>query len=251
MKLQLVRSATLRLTIGQHTFVIDPYLAPKHGMPSYTGRSRNPLVDLPFSAEEALSDVEMVLLSHLHSDHFDPTAQDLLPSQTPIFCQPGDRSELRERGFSSVNAVRDLIEWQGITISRTSGRHGSGNVLEDMGHVSGFLFQAQDEPTLYWTGDTVWYQAVADQITQSQPDIIVTHSGGAVWGDGVPIIMDAKQTVEVCRAAPGSVVIAVHMEALDHCTVSRAALRSYADEQGIPAEQLLIPDDGETLAFVL
>jgi hypothetical protein len=61
--------------------------------------------------------------------------------------------------------------------------------------------------------------------------------------------MDAAQTVAVCRAAPKSIVIATHMDALDHATVSRHALRQYAAANGIQPAQLLIPADGETLVF--
>ena len=42
-------------------------------------------------------------------------------------------------------------------------------------------------------------------------------------------------------------MIATHMEALDHATVSRQGLRRAADGAGIAATQLLIPADGETL----
>jgi L-ascorbate metabolism protein UlaG (beta-lactamase superfamily) len=118
-----------------------------------------------------------------------------------------------------------------------------------MGDVSGFVFEAENEPTVYWAGDTIWCESVADVISQIQPDIIITHSCGAVWGDNVLIVMGAAQTVAVCRAAPNSVVIATHMDSLDHATVSREALRAYAEANGIQSEQLLIPADGEKLAF--
>ncbi len=250
MKIQLIRSATLRFEYAQQKFVIDPYLAAKHAMPSYTGASPNPLVDLPCSPSKVLAGIEMAVISHLHSDHFDPAAQNLLAPDLPIVCQPGDESELEARGFSNVIPVTDSISWQGITITRAAGQHGTGQVLEMMGDASGFVFQAQNEPTVYWAGDTIWYEAVADVIAQTRPDVIITHSGGAVWGDQVPIIMDAAQTVAVCHAAPGnSVVIATHMEALDHTTVSRAALRKHATANGIGPEKLLIPTDGEKLIF--
>jgi len=61
--------------------------------------------------------------------------------------------------------------------------------------------------------------------------------------------MDAEQTVAVCRAAPSSIVIATHMDSLDHTTVSRDELRAYAQANGIQSEQLLIPADGERLDF--
>jgi L-ascorbate metabolism protein UlaG (beta-lactamase superfamily) len=122
-------------------------------------------------------------------------------------------------------------------------------VLADMGPVSGFVFQAENEPTIYWAGDTIWYEGVADTIIRTQPQIIITHSCGALWGEGVLIVMDAAQTVAVCQAAPGSKVIATHLDSVDHATVSREALRAYAEANGIGTAQLLIPADGEELAF--
>ena len=67
----------------------------------------------------------------------------------------------------------------------------------------------------------------------------------------VLIVMDAAQTVAVCRAAQSSVVIATHMDSEDHATVSRQALRAYAEENGIRAKQLLIPADGEILTGII
>ena len=59
--------------------------------------------------------------------------------------------------------------------------------------------------------------------------------------------MDAAQTIAVCRAALDSVVIATHMDSVDHATVSRRDLRNYADANNISSTQLLIPADGEIL----
>ena len=47
---------------------------------------------------------------------------------------------------------------------------------------------------------------------------------------------------------PGSIIIATHMDTVDHATVSRESLQECA-ENGIADEQLLIPDDGEILTF--
>lgn len=249
MKIQLVRSATLRVEYAQQLFVIDPYLAAMHSRPSFTGRSLNPLVDLPCSPADVLDGIQLALISHLHSDHFDPAAQQLLPKNTPIFCQPGDESQIAAHGFHLVTAIPDSIVWQGITIRRTPCQHGSGEVLAQMGQASGFIFQADHEPTLYWAGDTILTDTISELIERTQPEIIVTHSCGAVWGEGVLIVMDATQTVAVCRAAPRSVVIATHMDSLDHATISRSDLRQYAHAQGITPAQLRIPLDGEALVF--
>lgn len=249
MQIQLIRSATLRLDYAHHRFVIDPFLAAKHTMPTTAGLSPNPLVELPCPPQEVIAGIDMVVISHLHSDHFDPTAQRLLPPELTIICQPGDEAELESQGFLSLYPVADRLNWQGIGITRTAGCHGTGKVLQEMGNASGFVFEADGEPTVYWAGDTIWCEPVADVVDRMQPDIIITHSCGAVWGDKVLIVMDAAQTVAVCKAAPTSIVIATHMDAVDHATVSREALRAYADAHGIQPQHLVIPADGETLVF--
>ena len=249
MNLQLIRSATLRIGYAQQHFVIDPYLAAKHSRPSFTGASPNPLVDLPCLPQEVIADIDFALISHLHSDHFDPAAQQFLPKQTPILCQPDEAAQIIAMGFRQVTAIADRVAWNGITIRRTSCQHGSGDVLAEMGLASGFIFQAPHEPTVYWAGDTVWNDTVAEIIVRTKPQIIITHSCGAMWGERVLIVMDAAQTVAVCKAAPQSIVVATHMDALDHATVSRMGLRQYATAQGIAPEQLLIPADGEMLVF--
>ncbi len=249
MLIQQIRNATLRFTYAGKIFITDPYLAGKHTMPSYKGISPNPLVDLPCSKNEVIEGIEMALISHIHSDHFDQTAQSLLPKSLPLFCQPGDESEIKEAGFLNVIPVNESLEWEGITITRTPAQHGSGDVLKDMGVASGFILQAKNEPPVYWAGDTIWYDAVEEVLKRFQPEIIITHSCGAVWGDDVLILMDAKQTIEVCRAAPEAVVLATHMEALDHGTISRSDLRALAEIEGITTSQLIIPQDGEILRF--
>lgn len=249
MKLQLIRSATLRIEYAQHRFVIDPYLAAKHSRPSFAGKSPNPLVDLPCAPQDVIADIEWVIVSHLHSDHFDPAAQALLPKETPILCQPGDEAQIEAKGFRRVIPVVDTLTWQDMTITHAPGQHGTGKVLHEMGRAAGFVFQAERELTVYWAGDTIWNEAGADVVVRMRPQIIITHSCGAVWGEQVLIVMDAAQTVAVCRAAPASIVVATHMDSLDHATISRAALRQYAEAQGIGDDRLRIPADGETLIF--
>jgi L-ascorbate metabolism protein UlaG (beta-lactamase superfamily) len=249
MQIQLIRSATLRLHYGGHLFIIDPFLAAKETLRSFAGNGENPTIDLPCTPEEAIADVEMVIISHLHVDHFDGLAAELLPKNLPVFCQPGDEGQIAEKGFVDVTAVTHQTTWHNISLTRTTGQHGSGDWAVKMGNVSGFILQADNEPTVYWMGDTIWYDVVAEVVKQVQPDIIITHSSGAKFGDSDPIVMDAAQTVAVCQAAPQATVVAVHLESLDHGTVTRADLRATAVSTGISNEQLLIPADGESIFF--
>ncbi len=251
MKLQLIRNATLRLKYAGQIILIDPYFAPQFSLPTYTGKSPNPMVELPISIEAILKDVTLVIVSHLHSDHFDTVAHQRVPKNLRLFCQPGNEEFIRVKGFLDVMPISDEAKWQGIHITRTDGHHGLGYVETQMGKVSGFVLQAPNEPTIYWAGDTVLCSEVEQAIERFQPDVIVTHSCAAKWPDDQNqrqlIVMDDAQTIAVSKAAPESIMIATHMEALDHATISREQLRTAANDAGMNAAQLRIPADGETV----
>ncbi|ENN89262.1 metal-dependent hydrolase [Rhizobium freirei PRF 81] len=246
MRLELLRNATLKINYGGHVLLIDPYFAPRHSLPSFTGRSPNPMTELPRSIDDILQGVDLVIISHLHTDHFDSVAKERVLKSLPILCQPGDEGSIREAGFTDVTPLNAAAIWNDLTFTPRQGSHGLGPVVEKMGRVIGFTLEAAGEPTVYWAGDTVFYPPVAETIQQVSPDIIVTHSCGARW-DGDLIVMDAEQTIAVSRLAPRAIVIATHMEALDHATITRQDLRQAANAAGIDSSRLLIPADGETL----
>jgi len=252
-QIRLIRNATLLLDYAGHHIMIDPYFADRHALPSFTGRSRNPMVDLPVSPEAILAGVELVLVSHLHTDHFDKAAQLLIPKNWPLLCQPGDKRTIRRQGFEQVTVLKDALDWHNLRVTRTAGHHGTGEVEGLMGRVSGFVFEAPGEPSLYWAGDTILCEEVEAAIARFEPGVMITHSCGAAWPDAAGqrslIVMDAAQTIAVCQLMAGRPVIATHMEALDHATVSRAELRQQAAQAGISERALHIPADGETLSL--
>ncbi|MEM7798110.1 MAG: MBL fold metallo-hydrolase [Chloroflexota bacterium] len=249
MKVQLIRNATLLLEYNQQRILIDPMLSPKHAFRSFAGISENPTVDLPMSADEVLTNIDAVIVSHLHPDHFDEPAQQALEKSLPLFTQPESEETIIGLGFTAVTAVKNTITWEGIEITPTPGEHGFGEMIARMGPVTGFVFRAEGEPTVYWAGDTVLYAGVEESIAAHQPDIIITHSGGAQFGGPESLIlMDTDATLAVAKQAPQATLIAVHMESLDHCPVTRAGLKAAADEAGI-GQKLLIPADGERLSF--
>jgi len=250
MQIQQIRNSTLRIQIADKLILTDPVLLPRHGIESFAGIEKNPTVDLPIPAQEVIKNIDLVLLSHLHQDHFDDGAKRMLPREIKIFCQPGNDNAIRESGFLNVTPIETSILWENIQITRTPGRHAGNEKWEAiLGTVSGFIFRADNEPVIYWAGDTVLYDEIETLITTVKPDIILTHSCGAKLQDSGPIVMDAQQTIAVCKLAPDAIVIATHIDALDHGTVSRKELRFYARKQGILDNQLLIPDDGQTLTF--
>lgn len=248
MKITLLRNATLKLNYANKLFLIDPDLAEKFARDPLAEKQRNPTVSLPIPAQEIIAGIELILVSHLHQDHFDAVAKDMLPKDLTLFCQPEDEEKIREHGFEQVHVIVEKVEWEGITITRTAAQHGSGVWAERLAPVSGFVFAAEGEPTVYWAGDTINYPPVQQVIAEVKPNVIVTHSGGASLGDSGPILMDVEQTIALCKTTPEAKLVAVHLEALDHCPVTRVELMEAAKVAEVE-DQLIIPKDGETIAL--
>ena len=245
--IQLVRNATLKLDYNGKTFMIDPSLSPKHSFMSFVvpNENLNPTVDLPMVAEEVVKGVDAILVSHTHLDHFDEGAKQYLNNQLPLFGQPFDKKVLEESPFTNITLVKDKEVYEGTTIIRTKGKHGPDHMLQALGEVSGFVLQAPKHPTIYVVGDCLLDENVKSVVAQYNPDIIVVNSGGAEFG-GEVILMDDKRAVELAVLAPKSRVVAVHMEALDHCKTTRQMVREEAKKKNVT---MLVPNDGEVLTF--
>jgi len=245
-EIRLIRSATLRLTYAGKTFIVAPMLSAKGAFRSFARKAPNPIVDLTMDLAAITEGLDAALITHAHPDHFDDAAKDALPKGLPVFIQRASLRDAKKAGFTDVRPVDGSIEWEGMTIRRTGGRHGRGLMAIAMGTVSGFVLSARNAPTVYIAGDCVLDEDVKKAVSAFDPDVIIVNSGGAMIGGSNRILMDAAETVELAKLAPRATVVAVHMEALDHCTVTRAALRAAADAAGLGG-RIVIPADGETV----
>jgi L-ascorbate metabolism protein UlaG (beta-lactamase superfamily) len=246
MKIQLVRHATLRVELGGKTLLVDPMLAEVASTPPIQNGPddrKNPLVALPFGIAEVMKGIDAVLVTHTHRDHWDAGAEREIPKGTPILGQPPDEQNFKAAGFQDVRPIAATSELGGIRLHRTGGQHGTGEIGKLMAPVSGFVLRNGDE-VLYIAGDTIWCEEVARAIEQHQPTHIVLNAGGAKFKEGDPITMTPRDVEQVCKAAPQAKVIAVHMEAINHCLITRADLARYLSERGM-MERVRIPADGE------
>jgi L-ascorbate metabolism protein UlaG (beta-lactamase superfamily) len=249
MKLQLLRNATQILVINNKTILIDPMLASKDSYEAFQNTDntvRNPLVDLPVSDDvlkQLIVHVDAVLLTHIHLDHWDPAAQQLLPKDVQVFCQSVNVEVIKNAGFIKITAINDELVWNDITIHRTGGHHGTGEIGERMGIVSGYVITHQDE-SLYFAGDTIWCDEVAQALDKFNPDHIVLNGGGARFIAGDPIIMDIQDVLKVCSYAPKAKVYVVHLESVNHAKESRSDIK-VAIKANDFTDRCCVPDDGE------
>jgi L-ascorbate metabolism protein UlaG (beta-lactamase superfamily) len=240
---QLVRNATVLATVDDTTFLVDPMFTPQGEMPTVTdspgvpeflttaNQKRNPLVELP----DVELDYDAVVVTHRHPDHWDEAAVEELDADVPLFCQPEEADAFTDEGFTDVRPVEDKASFDGVTIHRTPGQHGHGDLAEGMGPVSGFVFEG--DKTLYIAGDTIWYDPVEETLDRFDPDMVVLNGGEAQFDQGEPITMGVED-VNAVREATDATVAVVHMEAINHCLLSREELRAETGD-------VVVPEDGE------
>jgi L-ascorbate metabolism protein UlaG (beta-lactamase superfamily) len=244
--LTLIRNATLVIRAAGLRLLVDPQLDPAGARPPVANTAsprRNPLVELPEPPEALVAGLDAVLVTHLHQDHFDDTARRLLPPAVPLLCQPEDAERLRGDGFADVRPVSEDTTLGALTIARTGGCHGTGEIGRKMAPVSGYVLRSPGEPTTYIAGDTILCDEVREALARHEPDVIVVNASAARFLEGDPIVMPAGDVVALARLAPAAHVVAVHLEAVAHATETRADLRARLNAEGL-TDRVAVPEDG-------
>lgn len=252
MNIHFIRNATLVLEYADKKFLIDPFLSEKGAMPPFPNTANqhlsNPTVELSTSINEII-DVDAVIVTHLHPDHFDEKAKKVLPKEITIFAQNQDDVEvIKGEGFQHVVSLENQSSFADITLSRTEGKHGEGEILKQTGKVSGVVFSHSQEKTIYIAGDTLFNEDVQEAIQKHHPEIIVVNAGAAQFLEGGPITMTKENVVQTHQEAPNATIVAVHMESLNHCLLTREELKQLIEEKKL-STKVLIPNDDQTLSF--
>lgn len=262
MKIQLIRNATVKIGFGGKIWLVDPFLGDVNSLPPFVGKSANPTFPLPVSISEILKDVDYVLLTHLHPDHFDTKAQKTIPKPVPFVVQPLDSEKIKELGFKTVKVVDQQKTLGNVKISRVNAKHGEGEILKVMGAVSGYILEAENEAPLYITGDTIWCETIKRNLDKFNPGIVVCNAGGNIFLPGnnpfkkyislervYKVIMDEEQVLELLNYKKDTKVITVHIGALDHETVSRKSMKRYLGNNHVNMKRVYVPEDGEIIEF--
>jgi hypothetical protein len=121
---------------------------------------------------DELPPIDVIVLSHMHGDHWDRTAQKNLDHQIPVATTPHAAKRLTKRGFSGA---RGLYTWSfhevvkagtRLTITSLPGRHAPGWSRRLLPPVMGSMLEfgperGTVERRLYLSGDTL----VVDDLT--------------------------------------------------------------------------------------
>ena len=113
--LQFVGNATTVLRLGPFTLLTDPNFLHKGqwthiGQGVVSRRLTDPAIEIA-----DLPELDAVLLSHLHGDHFDRVASRELARHLPVFTTPHAAKRLPRRGFREAAPLRT---WETVALSR-------------------------------------------------------------------------------------------------------------------------------------
>jgi len=244
----LLRHATVVIELGGERILVDPMLDPAGARPPIANSPQpreNPLVDLPPQTEEILGGLTAAVVTPLHADHLDDAAlRFLAEAGLPVHGQPADLATLRERGLSDVREIEATVG--SVRLHRTPGRHGTGELGDRLGPVSGVVLEVGGQ-RVYVAGDTIRDAAFDETMRRFRPTVAVLNAGGARYVEGDPITMTARDIAEIAAAHPDTTCIAVHMDAINHCVDGRDTLRSELERGGVG--NVLVPADGERVAL--
>ena len=257
---QHIRNATAKVNYAGTTFLIDPYLATKGAYDGFAGtvnsEKRHPLIDMSMSKEAVLKGVQAVIVTHTHADQWDKVAQQSISKDLPIFVQNADDAKtIRSQGFKDVRVMGNHTDFNGVKLTRIKGgQHGTDAIYaipqyaELLGDAMGFMMQGNGEKTTYIVGDTIWNHSVDDALEQFQPAVVVMNTGFAkLEKPNEAIIMGKEDVAKMRQAMPKSAIVTVHMDAVNHTTVSSKEMREFVKANHLT--QVAVPKEGDVLKY--
>lgn len=260
MKFEQIRGATSIITYQGKRFLVDPMLSDKFTYPpiptTINCAEGNPTHDLPCSIDYLL-DVDALIVTHLHFDHFDSAAKKLIPKDLPVIVPTkNEENYMRECGFINVVNAEDTISFYDISFSITPCEHGDGDpvvhkIFKDKGTdgtAYGFILSGNREKgAFYLCGDTILYIKVFEIIDKYKPSVIAVNAACAQMSPGHSIMMGTDDVRVLCRAKQDIKIIATHLDGVSHATLDSNMLRNYKNLEGL--DNLYVPAPLETLEF--
>jgi L-ascorbate metabolism protein UlaG (beta-lactamase superfamily) len=236
-----VGGSTAILDVAGLRFITDPTFdaaGTSYETPVYTLHKAG----APAIAPDALGNIDAVLLSHDHHfDNLDRTGRALLSRARRVFVPPAGAERLGA-GTTGLapweNVTLDTPNGRTVRITATPARHGPAG--GDRGPVIGFLISGARSsdarpPSIYVSGDTVWYEGVEEVARRADVRVAFLFMGAARVREVGPahLTMTADEGVLVARAMPNAVIVPLHYEGWAHFSEGRAEIERVFAAEGL------------------
>jgi L-ascorbate metabolism protein UlaG (beta-lactamase superfamily) len=249
-RLTYVGGPTALLEVGGVRLLTDPTFDPpgsEYRAGSYVLRKTQG----PALAPAALRAIDAVLLSHDHHfDNLDGSGRALL-ARVPRVLAP--RAAAERLGGTAVGLEPwEATELRGsarpLRVTATPARHGPAHL--GRGPVIGFVLEAADAAPIYVSGDTVWYEGIAEVARRFTVGTAILFMGAAkVAAVGPwPLTLTTADAVEAARAFGNATIVPLHFEGWEHFSETRADVEAAFTQAGL-ASRLRWPEPGRPISL--
>jgi L-ascorbate metabolism protein UlaG (beta-lactamase superfamily) len=256
--LEFIGTATTVLRLGPFTLLTDPNFM-RRGHRAYLGKGLfSKRRTEPACQPGDLPQLDGIVLSHLHGDHFDGIARRELDRDLPVFTTPAAARKLRNWGFETPVGMRTWAEQvlvsggSRLQITSAPGEHAPHWAGALMPPVMGSVLElsVDDLPPfrLYITGDTLfrpWLREVTQRC--GRVDAMLIHLGGT-RALGLLVTMDADQGADLVDLIEPELTVPIHY---DDYTVFRSPLDDFVslwERRRLPG-RLRTVSRGETVSL--
>jgi L-ascorbate metabolism protein UlaG (beta-lactamase superfamily) len=249
-KLTLVGGPTAVLEYAGLRWLTDPALSPPGEYAGGLVKTTGPAID-----PEALPPIDVVLLSHEHhSDNLDPAGREFLPRAGRVLTtmQGAERIGGNAEGLEPWSAVEvERPAGAAVTVTAVPAQHGPDGTDHIMGPVVGFVLQADDEDTVYVSGDNASLdvvRAIAERI--GRVDAAVLFAGAVQVPhrfDCAYLTLSSERAAEAAKLLGVRAALPVHFEGWTHFTQGARELRAAFAGNSI-TDRLVLAERGETVS---
>jgi L-ascorbate metabolism protein UlaG (beta-lactamase superfamily) len=189
--------------------------------------------------------IDAVLLSHdQHADNLDHAGRALLPKAGRVLTTEIGAQRLggNAEGLAPWQSV-DLTGADGrrLRVTATPARHGPAGIEPLAGDVIGFVLEADGMRPIYITGDTVWYDGVAEVARRYKAGIVLLFAGSAQTRGPFHLTMDVNDAIETAHHFPDAAIVPVHCEGWAHFKQTCADLEGSFKALGIAGRLRMLP----------
>lgn len=197
----------------------------------------------PALAADAIGEIDAVLLSHdQHSDNLDESGKHFLPRARRVLTTVVGAKRLggNAEGLAPWDSTELSGNGRSLTITATPARHGPHGIEPLAGDVIGFVVAAKQGRPIYISGDTVWYDGVAEVARRFRCGVVMPFAGAAQTRGPFHLTMDTNDTIETARAFADAVIMPVHTDGWAHFKQNAQDLRASFDALGFGSRLKLL-----------
>jgi L-ascorbate metabolism protein UlaG (beta-lactamase superfamily) len=197
----------------------------------------------PALTADALGEIDAVLLSHdQHADNLDHGGRDVLETVPRVLTTEAGAIRLggRAEGLAPWAATELSKNGRSLTVTATPARHGPAGIEPLSGDVIGFVLSRSNAAPVYVSGDTVYYDGVAEVARRFRAGVVLPFAGAAQTRGPFHLTMDTNDTIETARAFADALIVPVHTDGWAHFRQSAQDLRAAFDALGFGARLRLL-----------